>query len=79
MIGTQLHVAAAPVAFGADPVDDAGLLEDPQVVGQQVAAQPDVGAELAGRGVPEQQVVHHGHPHRLGQRGQDPRPLVVHR
>ena len=48
MVGAQLDVAAAPVPFGPDPPDDAGVLEDPQVVGQQVAAQPDVGAELAG-------------------------------
>ena len=48
MVGAQLDVAAAPVPFGADPADDAGFLEDPQVVGEQVAAQPDVGAELAG-------------------------------
>ena len=50
IVESQLNVAAAPVAFGADPADHAGLLQDPEMVGQQVGAQPEL-AELAGRGV----------------------------
>ena len=38
MVTAQLDVAAAAVSFGTDSPDDRGFFEDPQVVGQQIAA-----------------------------------------
>jgi hypothetical protein len=53
-----LDVAAALVAFGPDPTDDAGVLEHAEMVGEQVAAQADVCGQLAGGGVAGDETVH---------------------
>ena len=48
VVESQLDIATAAVALGPDPTDDAGILEHAEMVGEQVAAQADVGGQLAG-------------------------------
>jgi hypothetical protein len=49
-------------------VDDAGLLEDLQMVGQQIARQREIAGQLAWRRIAENQSVDDGQPGRFAQR-----------
>jgi hypothetical protein len=49
-------------------MDDAGLLEDVQMVGQQVARQREIAGQLTRRRIAENQSVDDGQPGRFAQR-----------
>jgi hypothetical protein len=56
-------------------VDDAGLLENLQMVGQQVARQREIAGQLAGRCVAENQSVDDCQPERYAQSRVDARAI----
>jgi hypothetical protein len=47
VVKPQLDITAPPVPFRPDPTNDPGFFEDAEMVGQQVAAQSEVGGKLA--------------------------------
>jgi hypothetical protein len=65
---TELDIAAPPIAFGPDPTDDAGILQDIQVMGQYIAARPGGLGQLAGRGIAGDQAVDDRQSHQIAQR-----------
>ena len=60
VVEAQLDVAAAPVAFGADPADHPGGFEHLEVVGEQVGAQVERFGEVAGGRVAGDQLIGQG-------------------
>ncbi len=67
-VGYQLQVTAPAVAFGARAFYDSGLLQHVEVMSQQVARHPKRGAQLARRGVAQDQSVNDSQPPGLTQR-----------
>jgi len=70
-----VQVHAAPVAFRPAAGYQAGLLQDPQVVGEQVRRHRQDGGQLRGGGIPVGQQVGDAQPRRVGQGSVHPRTL----
>jgi hypothetical protein len=67
-------VAASPVAGGHGPFDQAGSFEHVEVVGQQVACEPEPLGQGGGREVGSGQLVDDRQPDRLAEGGMHGRP-----
>ena len=76
LLQAKLDIAAPPVALGTDAPDHARVLEDAQVVGEQIGAQSELVSKLAGRRIPEHELVGDGETYRFAEGSEDSGPHV---